>query len=138
MRHPLLAALFVSAALLLAVDAASAAPDRPKPSPTISAKAEKALAGRRRGETVSCVNLRNIHSTRVIDETAIIYEETGRRWYVNFLRGGPCRSLKPWRSLVTRTTSTRLCSIDFVRVVDPTTSVEHGTCVLGDFVEYRK
>lgn len=103
--------------------------------PALSPKMIELLAGRTAGKPVSCVSLRDVRSTRIVDETAIIYELSRKRWLVNFPRGG-CPSLREDRTLVTTTPSTRLCRGDIARVIDPPSPMEFGSCGLGDFVPY--
>lgn len=105
----------------------------PEPSP----KVLEALAGRTAGKPTSCINLRDIQSTRIVDETAIIYKMTGQRWYVNMPAGG-CPGLRPNRALVSRTPSTSLCSGDIVRIIDPPSPMEFGACGLGRFTPYTR
>jgi hypothetical protein len=105
----------------------------PEPSP----KLREALAGRTAGPPTSCINLRDIRSSRIIDESAIIYEMSSRLWYVNMPDGG-CPGLHPNRALVSRTPSTSLCRGDIVRIIDPPSPMTFGACGLGKFVPYTK
>ncbi|ARS28557.1 hypothetical protein KC8_14850 [Sphingomonas sp. KC8] len=102
---------------------------------------EKAQAALEKFEPVgtrSCINLRTVRSTRIADDTAIIYEVSGDRWFVNRPSGGRCSALQPGRALVTRLTTGNLCSVDIVRVIDPPSPMDYGSCALGPFIEYRK
>lgn len=121
------------AAALLTAACTTGAPPSAEPSPKLT----EALSGRQAGKPVSCINLRDISSTRIIDNSTIIYETSQRRWYVNRPPGG-CPSLGPNRTLVTRTTTTSLCSGDIVRIVDAPSAMEFGSCGLGEFVPYTK
>lgn len=133
MRTLILAAgAFVAA--LAAPASAQTAKDAP---PALSPKLSELLAGRTAGKPVSCVSLRDVRSTRIVDETAIIYELSRKKWLVNFPRGG-CSSLREDRVLVTSTPSTRLCSGDIARVIDPPSPMEFGSCGLGEFVPYSR
>ena len=78
-----------------------------------------------------------MRSTRIVDESAIIYELSSKRWLVNFPAGG-CSALRPDRVLVTRTPSDELCRGDIARIIDPPTPIEYGSCGLGDFVPYTR
>ncbi|MDB5662395.1 MAG: hypothetical protein JWM38_2495 [Sphingomonas bacterium] len=108
----------------------------PAPAP-MTAKVAKALEGRTAGRAESCVRLRDIRSTEIVDETAIIYKISRKRWLVNFPDGG-CPSLRPDRVLVTRTPVGSLCRGDIARVIDPPTPIEYGACGLGDFIPYTR
>ena len=118
-------------ALLVAV-AAPAAAERPSP----EAQLERALAGRVAGDPVDCIDTYRVRSSRIIDGTAILYE-AGSVIYVNRPRSG-AETMNHWDTLVTRLHSTRLCSIDTVRLLDSSTRFERGVVFLGDFVPYRR
>lgn len=108
------------------------------PSERDAARTAELMAGRTAGEPVSCVNMRDLGSSRSIGDGDILFEGPGRRIvYVNRPVGG-CPDLGPGRTLVTRTTSTRLCRGDIAQVVDPVTGTTYGGCGLGDFVPYRR
>ena len=100
------------------------------------AELARALGNRVAGEPVDCIDLHRVRSSRVIDDTAILYE-VGSTIYVNRPNAG-AESLNRWDTLVTRTPSTRLCSIDTVRVVDLTSNMMTGIVFLGEFVPYRR
>lgn len=96
-----------------------------------------ALKGKVAGKPVTCVNLRDIRSTKAIGDRTLIYEASARLVYRNDPVGG-CPASGTGRTLVTRTPSTQLCRGDIVRVVDLTAGFDLGTCLLGDFTPYRK
>lgn len=127
LRHLTLAA----AAALLAIGPAEA-----KPRLTPEQQLAKALEGRVAGEPVSCISLHRITSSRIIDDTAIIYD-AGGTLYVNRPRSG-AESLDRWDTLVTRTFGSQLCSIDTVKLVDSSSQFMTGLVFLGEFVPYRK
>ena len=120
------------AAPLLLVSAASAAAPRVEPEVQLA----RAIEGRIAGEPVDCIQLRNIRSSRIIDDTAIIYD-AGSTIYVNRPRGGR-ESLDQWDVLVTKTHSSQLCSIDVVTLYDSGSRMQTGVVFLGEFVPYRK
>ena len=117
--------------LLLASGASSAAP-RVEPQVQLA----RALEGRIAGEPVDCIQLRNIRSSRIIDDTAILYD-AGSTIYVNHPRGGR-ESLDQWDVLVTKSHSSQLCSIDVVNLYDAGFHIQTGSVFLGEFVPYRK
>jgi hypothetical protein len=125
------APLAAAAAALLALAPADA---RPRLSP--EEQLAKELNGRVAGEPVSCINLRNVRSSRIIRDTAIVYD-AGSTIYVNRPRAG-ADSLSPWDTQVTRPFSSQLCSVDTVKMVDPTSNFMTGLVFLGEFVPYRK
>ena len=117
--------------MLLAAAPAGAAP-RLDPEQRLA----QAIEGRVAGEPVSCVNLRNIRSSRIIDRTAIIYD-AGGTLYVNRPRAGR-ESLDQWDVMVTRPFNSQLCSIDVVNLYDAGFHIQTGSVFLGEFVPYRK
>jgi hypothetical protein len=100
------------------------------------AELSRALQGRVAGEPVSCIDLHRVRSSRVISDTAILYD-AGTVIYVNRPRSG-AESLNRWDTLVTRTPTTRLCDVDVVRVVDLPTGMMTGLVFLDEFVPYRR
>ena len=124
---------FAAALLIGAAGASAQAPDGTPLTPKVA----KALAGRIAGKPQSCISLRDARSSQIVDETAIIYEISRKRWMVNFPAGG-CASLRPNRALVTVTPSTQQCRGDIARVIDPPAPIEYGSCGLGDFVPYTR
>src|SRR5688572_13244537 len=100
------------------------------------AELARALRGRVAGEPVDCIDLHRVRSSRIITDTAIIYD-AGGVVYVNRPRNG-ADELNQWDAMVTRTPTTRLCSVDVVRMVDQGTQTLTGVVFLGDFVPYRR
>jgi hypothetical protein len=121
----------IAGAVLLA---AASAPAAPRLDP--EARLERALEGRVAGEPVSCISLRNIRSSQIIDDTAILYD-AGSTIYVNRPREGR-RSLDRDDVLVTRTFSSQLCSIDVVHLYDSASRFQKGFVFLDEFVPYRR
>jgi hypothetical protein len=100
------------------------------------AELARALQGRVAGEPVNCIDLHRIRSSRVIEGTAILYD-AGSVIYVNRPRNG-AEELNRFDTLVTRTPSTRLCSVDVVHTVDLHTNTFTGSVFLDEFVPYRR
>lgn len=122
--------LSLIAASLLAGTAAQAAPaDR-------EAELARALQGRVAGEPVNCIDLRRIQSSRIINDTAILYD-AGSVLYVNRPRNG-ADQLDRRDTMVTRTMLSRLCDIDVVTMVEPVSGTMSGIVFLGEFVPYRR
>jgi hypothetical protein len=122
---------FIAASLLLGAFAAQAAEPVDR-----EAELARALRGRVAGEPVDCIDLHRVRSSRIITDTAIIYD-AGGVVYVNRPRNG-ADELNQWDAMVTRTPTTRLCSVDVVRMVDQGTQTLTGVVFLGDFVPYRR
>jgi len=117
----------------LVFGAAAAAPAAPRDR---EAQLERALEGRVAGEPVDCINLQRVRGTRIIPDTAIVYE-VGNVLYVNRPRAG-ARSLDETDTLVSRPFNNRLCSVDTVQLYDMSARMTHGVVFLGDFVPYRR
>ena len=66
-----------------------------------------------------------------------MFRASPRLVYRNDFRGGSCDRLGGGSyALVTRSTSTSLCSGDIAQVVDTANGFTVGSCVLGDFVPF--
>ncbi|KQN06390.1 hypothetical protein [Sphingomonas sp. Leaf25] len=96
----------------------------------------KITAGRSATAPVSCINLRDIRSSEIVEDTAIVYRMNNGMLYVNRPEGGGL--LDRDDILVTRTLSTRLCSIDIVTLVDRGSQMFSGSVALGEFVPYSR
>lgn len=117
--------------LLLAGVAADA-----KPRLTPEQQLAKSLEGRVAGEPVDCIYTPRVMSTRVYDKTAIVYD-AGRTIYVNRPASG-ASALNDNDILVTQPTSSQLCSVDIVRLIDRSGGFFRGSIGLGEFVPYTK
>lgn len=124
-------AALLAGVLLFAAGAASAGP---RLSP--EAQLAKALDGRVAGEPVNCISLHRVRSSRIIDDTAILYE-AGSTIYVNRPRSGR-ESLDRWDTLVTKLFTSQLCSTDVVHLFDTSSRTQTGFVFLGEFVPYRR
>lgn len=104
----------------------------------LSDKARAALKDYEPVGTTSCIPLRQVNSSRIVDQTAIIYRINSRKLYVNQPADGRCTGLRENRAIVTRLATGNLCSVDIIRIIDPPTRMEYGSCPLGIFTEYRR
>lgn len=100
------------------------------------ARLDRMLEGRVAGKPVSCINLRNVQSSEIVDRTAIVYR-VGGKLFVNRPRSG-AYSLRRDDILVSNTIGSQLCRIDLVRTVDRTARFQTGFVSLGEFVPYTK
>jgi len=121
----------LAAAAMLAAPAAFAKDKRPP-----EQQLEKLLEGRVAGTPQDCINLAATNSSQVIDKTAIVYR-VGNTLWVNRPRGG-ADQLGDDDILVTKTTTSRLCSIDTVELRDRTSHMYSGFVSLSEFVPYRR
>jgi hypothetical protein len=122
--------------LLLPVAALAAAPAAADQRIDPETRLARAVEGRVAGAPVDCISLHTVRSSRMIDDTAIIFD-AGHTLYVNRPRAG-AETLASHDTLVTRTFSNRLCSIDVVEVVDGATLGFSRPVFLGEFVPYRR
>jgi hypothetical protein len=88
-------------------------------------------------KSVSCINLRDIASSEVIDNKTIIFKMRGKKYYKNELPHS-CPRLGFQKSYSLRTSTTQLCSVDVIRVLENYGGgLQEGVgCGLGKFVEY--
>ena len=96
----------------------------------------RAIQGRVAEAPVQCIDLHRVRSSRIINGTAIVYD-AGSVIYVNRPENG-ADQLNQWDTMVTRTPSTRLCSVDTVTMIDRASQNFTGVVFLGDFVPYRR
>jgi len=101
------------------------------------AELARAIAGRVAGEPVDCIDLHRVRSSRIINDTAIVYD-AGSIVYVNRPRNG-ADQLDRNDTMVNRLHgSSRLCSIDTVTMIEPVSGTFTGVVFLGEFVPYRR
>lgn len=103
-----------------------------------SAKKEPAPV-RSVGEPVSCVNLSQIRSTKVIDNSTIDFHMAGNKIYRNSLPQS-CPGLKFEDRFSYRTSLSQLCSVDIIRVLHDQGGqlMEGAGCGLGKFQPVEK
>ena len=132
MRKSIASILAAATVLSLAVAADA------KPRLSGEEKLAKMLEGRVAGEPRDCIYLPSVRSSRIIDDTAIVYD-AGSTLYVNRPRGG-AYGLDDDDVMVMdlHGSGSSLCSIDVVRLHDRTSHFYSGFVGLGEFVPYRK
>jgi hypothetical protein len=129
MRRILLVAA-IAATTIAPVAAAAARPvDR-------EAQLARIIRDRVAGEPVDCIDLSRIRSSRIVNDTALVYD-AGSIIYVNRPRSG-ADQLNRMDTQVVRSHVGRLCSIDVVQMIDPVSGTMSGLVFLGDFVPYRR
>jgi len=128
--------LGLSAAVMLA--SCSTTPVQEARSPRAERELADALAGRVAGQPVSCIPNYRANDMQIVDDWTILFKD-GRTTYVQSPRGG-CNGIGSGRNvLVTRLWGTnQLCSGDISHLVDLTSGIGGGSCVLGEFVPYTK
>jgi hypothetical protein len=104
----------------------------------LSAKKE-AVPVRAVGEPVNCVNSRSIQSTTIVDNSTIDFKMLGGKTYRNSLPYS-CPSLKFEDRFSYRTSTSQLCNVDIIRVLNTNGgSLQEGVgCGLGKFQQVEK
>ncbi len=126
--------LFALGAALAMLAGTTSANARPK----LTGEQELAdmLKDRVAGKPVDCINLSTVSSSVIIDKTAIVYQ-SGSTYYVQRPRSG-AETLDRDDVLVTRLTSSQLCSIDTVQLHDRSGGLWRGFVGLDKFVPYTR
>lgn len=96
----------------------------------------KALAGLKPGKPMQCMPIYRDNQLAAYGKT-LVYTVTRSLKYVTHTTGS-CASVARGDILITRITFTRPCSGDIATTVSPTSRFPTGSCVFGDFTEYRK
>lgn len=124
--------------LTIALVAASATPLAARDRDNAAGEAALSRITERRdpGKAVDCINLRDIRSSEIVPNTAIVYRMNNGTLFVNRPSGGPI--LDRDDILVTRTIGTQLCRVDIVNLVDRGSRMMNGSIALGDFVPYSR
>ena len=84
------------------------------------------------GDAVSCVNLRNIQSTRVHGDSTIDFHMSGGKVYRNTLPNS-CPSLGFEERFLYKTSLSQLCSVDIITVLQSPGLSQGPSCGLGKF-----
>ena len=96
-----------------------------------------AIAGRTAGPPTTCIQPRFIRRSRVIDGTAIIYEMSPTRWYVQRPAEG-AEQLRSGDVIVSRSPTASLCRHDTADLQDSATRTRTGFVVFDAFVPYDR
>ena len=129
--------------ILIALSAAglaacSTATEPPVRSAEAQARYLKLIEGRVAGAPLSCLASWNADDMRVIDDQTIVFGERSNRVYVANLQS-PCDNVgQPGFALVTRTPTSQLCSGDIATVVQTSSGMTAGSCVIGTFTPYSR
>jgi len=127
-------------ALLLIAAAGSACAASAMTEPR-TAKAEKTLLtelqGKVAGAPVSCLPPFRTNDMIVVDDNTVLFREGRNKVYRNDPPGGCAPMGNVGYTLVTRSTSSRMCRGEIVQVTDLRSGVVAGSCSLGDFIPYQ-
>ncbi|NVJ99820.1 MAG: hypothetical protein HWE25_16835 [Alphaproteobacteria bacterium] len=88
------------------------------------------------GETKSCVSLRFLRDSRIIDDKTIFFKGVGKRAYMNKM-SHQCNGLEREERFMYSTSIAQLCRNEIITVLD-SFGRQWGSCGLGDFEEYAK
>lgn len=119
----------------LAAQASLANPAAAQPSPQV--ELQHLLAGKTAGAPVDCVPLTSISSSLIIDRTAIVFETSPGKLYLNTPPRGAA-ALDNRDTMVVDTRTPELCSVDTVGLRDMATGMNSGFVGLGRFVPYAR
>ena len=121
--------------LVLTFIVAAAAGCAPQPAPDTSGLARE-LAGYTPGQPQSCIGTFANQNLRVIDPQTIAYGN-GRTIYVNKLQA-PCPAVDQLNTLIVEAQVGQYCRGDRVRGLEPGGIIPGPSCVLQDWVPYRR
>jgi hypothetical protein len=94
------------------------------------------VAGRVAGPAQMCISTDPTQALRVLDRATLAYG-WGRTIYVNHL-GSPCPGITPTSTLIVERQATQACRGDRVRGLEAGAVIAGPTCLLGEWVPYRK
>jgi hypothetical protein len=94
------------------------------------------LAGRVAGPPQTCIPTDQSSGLRAIDEQTLAYG-SGRTIYINRL-GGPCPGMQPLSTLIIEAEGSQYCRGDRVRGREMGSIIAGPTCILGNWVPYRR
>lgn len=96
------------------------------------------LSGRVAGPPQRCLPYYRSGNMVNMDGGTLVFRD-GDTLYVNRLQGGCARTIGGNYALVTNSLGGYgLCSGDIARLVDPSSGIQAGSCIIGDFVPYRR
>jgi hypothetical protein len=97
---------------------------------------ERRLAGRIAGEPRGCVSATGGAGLTIVSRGAVGYR-SGETLWVN--RMGPaCIGMRPTDILIVEADGSRYCRGDRVRAIAAGSRIPGPTCILGDFIPYRR
>jgi hypothetical protein len=94
------------------------------------------LQGRTAGAPRACVPTRPTQSLQIVDRQTLVYRDRDTIW-VNRL-GDDCPGMRPFSTLILEAYGSQYCRGDRVRTVERQNAIPGPSCVLRDFVPYRR
>lgn len=132
------AALIAAPLLASCAPAGSAEPGAEALTPKQAERLDKQLAGKVPGPPEKCLpNFRTTDTIRVSD-SILLYRASGNLVYRNDLKSSCPGLARDSDIMVVRQFGSSACSGDFFHLVDRSSGIRGPTCVLGEFVPYRK
>lgn len=124
-------------ALLLAGCSANPAPPASVLTGSMSAQAERALAGKIAGEPVNCLARYNADDPSRLPNGGVVYRVSDDLAYVQDF-GGQCAGvLRDSTYLQRRSIQSSLCAGEPVQVISRIHGTFEGTCIIAPFTPYR-
>lgn len=102
-----------------------------------AAQLDEALAGFTPGKPVNCVENRDLRGPEAYGDTTLLFRASRKLIWRTETRGS-CNDVKRGDALITRQYTSRLCKGDVARTADLHSGFQTGTCIIGEFVPYRK
>lgn len=122
--------------MLIAVAAAGLAGSCAQPIAAPGARLGEETAGRAPGPAQSCILANPTQNLRVLDSENLAYG-WGRTIYVNHLAGA-CPGIEPMSTLIIEAHGAQYCRGDRVRGLEMGAIIPGPTCILNDWVPYRR
>ena len=94
------------------------------------------VAGRTAGPPQTCVLTQPHESIRTIDSETVVYGGLSTI-YINRL-GAPCPGLSKSSTIILHASGSHYCRGDWIRAIEPHAKVPGPTCILGNWVPYRR
>lgn len=106
--------------------------------PEQSAELAKLVEGKVAQEPINCLppGLRSASNVRISDNV-LAYRQGRGTVYVNNLRSSCPGLARDWDIIVSEQLQGRPCNGDIIRLVDRTSGMFGGSCVLGEFTPYK-
>jgi len=123
---------------LAVLGACSTAPQHQSREAEAETRLQQALAGKVAGRPVDCLPTFRTGDVVRIDDDTVLFRDGANRVYRNDLNGS-CNGLgSPNYTLVTNSfgSAGQLCRGDIARMVDVSSGIPVGSCVVGKFVPY--
>lgn len=95
------------------------------------------LKGYAPGTPVSCISTFANNAPTIVDNTTIIYRDSGARLYVTHPTGS-CPALRPQTTLIIQRFGGQLCRNDQFQVLEPGRSIPSSICRFDRFTPYTK